>query len=550
MLTPCTAHPSSPRHSRSPRIARNRLSRLAFALVPALVVALAPAVSFADDFVDRVNNLFQSIPTEKRSDLIILPALAKMEPAPAEAKSFAFCELVTPSHPAWSTLEKWITAEPQKAVLKAVHDVTREEDFRKAMVFAQGYGVEAVSGTPELLSAEMYTELGDPPTLAAAKHLYLPAVGRVFDLSNLEATRLLAAGDAKAAVDVMMDCLYFYRQIADRPFLQEKRMGMLGTRSSLQRIRDITYEDSRREKKSITPDHLKAWIKRLDGEKGYVSVGRLRLPDANLVAAEQLVHRVMVEGKGVNGDLFATTLARISGGNKPLRILSESAYWEKIGKRHAGYFDTLDQLTGKQGDGGIRADWNRLWALDPFDPFLRKPSAFARRIQSGDNFAVLRLALEGIDDLFPLRMSIRAEISGTRLALGVYGYFIATNGSWPPHLTAIRPTFMETVDFDPYVAGKKNQFLFFIPVRDRPAQGPRGEEVPFDLHVWPGAGRKNFSLKLRSDQFVLYSVGPNDSDDLGSDATQADPSGEGDYLMWPPMLSLLRKNLEDSGQQP
>lgn len=524
------------------------LSGFVRAVVPMLVVACAAVAARADDFIDRVNAAYKSIPEANRSDLVILPAVAKLQPAPAEMRSVDFNMLVTPSHAAWGTIEAWVTAEPQKAMLKALHDVTREEDFRKAMVFAQGYGVEAVSNRPDLLSAEMYTELGDPPTLAGARHLYLPAIGRLLDLCNIEATRLLAAGNAKGAIDVMFDCLYFYRQLSDRPFLMEKRMGLMGMRMSLHRIRDIAYQDSRSDKKSLTVADIKAWVKRLEPEKGYVGVGRLRLPEANLIAAEQLVNRVMVKGQGIN-DSFSSALARITGGTKPLRILSESAYWDNIAKRHAGYYDTLDQLIGKQGDGGIRADWNRLWGLDPFDPLLRRESAISMRIKSTDRFAVLRVTLDGIDDLFPMRQSVRTEISGTRLGLSAYGSYIQSNGSWPRDITAVRPTFVEVVDLDPYNTAKK-PFEYFVPMRDRPPQGIRGEEVPFELRVWPGVGRKNFSLKLKADQFVIYSVGPNDVNDAGKDATQGDPQGDGDYLIWPPALSLIRKNLQDSGQQP
>ncbi len=541
MPTPCTLR------YRLPTMFRTRISTILF---PLLVLTCAPALVRADDFVNRVNAAFAAIPDNKRSDLVIMPLLAKMTPPPAEIRDWGVASLVTTQHPAWSTFEAWVTAEPQRAMLKAMHDVTREEDFRVAMVFAQGYGVEAVAGTPDLIGAEMYTELGDPPTLAGARHLYLPSLLRLFDLANIEATRLLAAGDAKGAINVMFDFLYFSRQLADRPFFKEKRLGMIGVRAALHRIRDIAYQDSRSERKSLTIADIKAWIARLDPEKGYVSVTRLRLPDADLIAAEQLVNYVMIKGEGVNSDIFSPTLAKISGGNKPLRVLSEAAYWDRIKSEHSGYYDTLDQLIGRKGDGGIRADWNRIWGLDPFDPLLRRPSAIARRIASSDRYALLRLALGNVESLFPIRMSIRTEIAGTRVALGVYGYSIQTNGSWPPHVTAIRPNFMEVVDLDPYNAAKKNRFEFFVPTRERPPQGARGEEVPFELRVWPGLTYQNFSIKLRSDQFVLYSVGPNDSDDLGRDATQDDPTSEGDYLIWPPLLSLLRKNLEDTGKQP
>jgi hypothetical protein len=81
-----------------------------------------------------------------------------------------------------------------------------------------------------------------------------------------------------------------------------------------------------------------------------------------------------------------------------------------------------------------------------------------------------------------------------------------------------------------------------VPVRDTP-KGDRGEIIPYEIHVYPGAPYPNFSVKFRDEVFILYSAGPDESRSMVKDATQDDPKLEGDYLLWPPVPSLLRKHL-------
>lgn len=519
----------------------------------ACVLTLAPvALVHADDYVDRVNAPYKSIAKAKRSDLVILPLLMKMTNPPAEIKNVEVSMLLGTSSPAWPVVEDWATAAPQKAIIKGLSDVTKDEDYRVAMVFAQPYGVGGVSDPDqsELIAADMFSDLGETPTLAAVKIGYMPAIEKIELLANVEATRLLESGDAVGAVEVIFDFMYFARQMADRSFLVEKRWGMNGVRNSLSRIRDLVYQDSKAEKHAIKVEHIRGWVKRLDPDKGYLDIQRIRLPDANIIAAEQLITRVAVKG-GPPNEEFSAVLASIAAGNRPLRLLSEAAFWDRVKPRHAGYYELMDMVVGKKGDAGLRGDWARRWDLQPFDALLRKPSGYASNVARGTRYAMLKVTLEGIDQLFELRKPMNAELAGTRVGLSIYGFSLRNNGSWPKDITSIRPDFMEKVDADPYNSKKSSTLEFFVPTRERPPQGQRDEEIPFDMRVYPGGKRKNFSIKLRKDSFVLYSVGPNDGNELGKDATQDDITvSEGDYVLWPPVISLTRKYLADAGQQP
>jgi hypothetical protein len=192
-------------------------------------------LALAQDYLARTNEPFKSVPQDKRSELLILPALAKMEAPPAEVDSIDKAVLILPTSAGWETALKWVQAQPQKDVLKALSDVTKEEDYHTAMVFAQGYGVDEVADYPALISAGMYTELGDPPTLATAKFGYLDKMEQMQWLSNVEATRRVGEKDFIGAIDTMFDYLYFSRQMAERPMLKEKMLGMRGIRQALER---------------------------------------------------------------------------------------------------------------------------------------------------------------------------------------------------------------------------------------------------------------------------------------------------------------------------
>lgn len=510
-------------------------------LVLTVGVLLAPAPARADEFIDRVNAAFARIPDAKRSDLVILPLLAKMTDPPAQVGTPMQSMLLNSQRAAWPAAAEWAQAEPQKALIKALSDVTNEEDYRVAMVFAQGYGVDAVADHPELIKAKLYTELGDPPTLTGAEHGYLPAFGKLQLLANVEATRLADSGDPGAALEVLFDWLYFSRQIADRPFLKEKAWAINSIKLTLQRIRDICYEDSRAQKHALTAKIMHDLTVRLfDDKKGYLGLDRIRLPEGDFEGAQQLLTRVMVAKGGTNAEAFGLVLARIGASERPLRLLSESAYWDQIRPSHAGWYESMDMLVGKDGNGGIIADWRNRWDLSPFDPVVKKSSDYQRHVAGGPKFAVLRMSLGGVEALFPMRLAARAEAAGARMSLAVYG-FTLQNGGFPPSLTSVRPYFVDAIDKDPY-SGAKRAIEYFVPVRDTP-KGDRGEVVPYEIHVYPGAPYPNFAVKVRDDVFVVYSVGPDDNRVMSKDATQDDPKLEGDYLFWPPVVSLLRKHL-------
>ncbi len=524
-------------------------ARAALVALSAVLALVAPALpARADDFVDRVNEPFKHIPTDKRSDLIVLPLLPALGDPPAAVRTVERAMLLNDTVSSWGGVAEWAQGASQQALLKAIAQVTSEENSSVAMVFAQGYGVEAVSDHVELIATGMYTELGDPPTLAGAKIGYMPALEKAQILAHVEATRLASSGDVAGAIEEMVHWLYFSRQIAERPFLKEKRWGMDSCMRALVRIRDLAYGDIRAESHAMDYVKLHDFVHRLDPKTGYIGIERIRIPTGDIIAADQLLTQVLEKNGGTNANTFAIVMARIGSSERPLRLLSESAFWEKARAEHGGWFECRDMLLGKDGKGGLSNDWTKRWDLDAFDPVVKRPSDYQRLVEKDKRYAVLRRTLAGIDELFPLRQALRTELAGTRISLSVYGFWLQNNHAFPPGLTSIRPYFVDPIDRDPYNSAKPAKPIeFFVPVRDTP-KDPRGGPVPYRITVYPGATYSNFEKRLQDDSFVVFSIGPDDSGSKVKEATQADPNLEGDYLLWPPVLSLLRQNLIDNGR--
>ncbi|MBC7833658.1 MAG: hypothetical protein H7Y88_00975 [Phycisphaerales bacterium] len=510
-------------------------------LVPAAVVAsfsvlaLNPFVARADEFVDRVNAPYSRISDAKRSDLVVLPLLAKMAAVPGGLQDGGMLEdaaLLTHEQAAFAEAAAWAQAPEQKAVLEALARVTEDDDPETRMVFAQPYGVEGAA--PELVEVGMYTDLGDPPLLAAAKFGYLDGLEAVGLLAFVEAQRLVGEGKPGEAMEVLLDLIAFGRQLTDRAFVKERALGEMMMFIGFVSIRDIAYRDSKASTHALTSDGIRAVIRRLDDRRATVGLERMLIPTGDQVALEQLLNRIYTSSGAADPESFATTLSSLSAAERPLRLFSEAARWDQVRAVAAPAEETRRALSR------MYSDWVRRWSLQVSDPLLSSPTDFSKVVQGRPNMAVLELAAPA-ERLFATRKNLMTEAAGTRMSLAMYGQFLK-QGSYPLALTAVRPSFIQTIDVDPYIPSRS--IRFFVPVRD--TKGPQGTAQPLEMRVFPRKPLKPFSITLRDDVFVMYSIGPDEDDGHAQNITQSDSGG--DYLLWPPMLSLLRQSLIDQGE--
>ncbi|MCW5767768.1 MAG: hypothetical protein KIT19_03725 [Phycisphaeraceae bacterium] len=527
---------STLRTSRASLLARQHTLHTLIAIA---ITLAAPVVALADDFVNRVNQPFRAIRTELRSDSVLLPVIARMAAPPVGVDRLDRARIIPAGSQSWAAAETWAQGDSQQAVLRAIHQVTQEPDYRIAFGFGQPYGAQGVPASQ--IRDRLYTDLGDPPLLSAARHHYLPAFERVACLVNVEATRLAAAGDPNAAIDLLIDWVFFCRQIADREFAVEVIWAMQEMSRSFERVRDVAYVDSLASSPTLSADRMKAVIDRLE-ERGFLGIERIALPLADTIGAEQVIARVYVERAGINKATFGSTLARLGSSDRPLRLFGEAAKWDVIADRQKTWFDIRDTLTK------ITNDWTSRWMLDAFDP--RMTQAFEYRSLDASS-SVIQATVPDLSEIFALRQVLRTEAVATRHALAVYCAKVS-GGQWPPTLAAVRPIWIQQLEIDPFnprrERGARPPLEYFVPIRDTRSQfGDREVPRPHDISIVTSG--QNFSRQIDDSQFILYSVGGNGGKDWARRVQNtADNIANADYLAWPPILSLQRQHMADSGQ--
>jgi len=510
------------------------------------VVALATAVcavphARADDFVDRANAAYSQIPPELRSDLVLLPLLSRLDERPAALTDVRAAMLIPAGSAAWGAIEAWAAAAPQQAVLAALRQVTSEEDYRRAYAFGQPYGAEGVP--VELVRAGLYTELGDPPSLAGAQHKYLPSINDLMILVHVEATRLAAGGDPSSAIELLTSLVYFGRQLADRVMTDEAGTGYQVMRLAARRIRDVVYVDARSGSPRLDQARVREVVRRLDDNVGtYLDSARLPFPVGDRLAAEQLIARTYVERGGVDPDAFSSVIAQTMARQEgiPLRLFSASVEARTVAGIQVNWFDITQALDRAWNDLAAR------WPLDPFDPRHALQHEYATL---GPQHMVILAAVTRPLELFGLRQTVRVELVGTRTALAINGFAMDAK-SFPRDISAVRPRYVDRIQADPWNPdrehGRQPPLEYFVPIRDQ-QRGEREDPRPHTLNVFPGGG-ENFRVDVRDDQFILYSVGADGGKDWAREVHNDPAARTGDYLIWPPILSLQRKHYLESGQ--
>ncbi len=514
-----------------------------FGIVAGAVCVIGAATpAHADEFVDRVNAVYTDIKPERRSDRLILPLVAKMTPPPVAVADVDRAMMLPSGVAGWSDAAAWAEKPEQRAVLDQVRAIGKQWDQPPAWGFAQPYGAEGVS--IDLIRAKLYTDLGDPPTLAAAQFLYLDAVQNVEILVHVEATRLAAEGKADEAIRLLVDWGFLARQIADRQFYREFTWGLAALTRSATRIRDVVYTDWRDKKVLAESGKLPVLtevVERLDPEKGDVKTARLRFPVGERAAAEQIIARVYVARGKVDAAAFASTMSALGSTERPLRLFGEASAWQGLAAGQRDWHDVTAELPK------LYNDWTSRWDLDPFDRRMDIPFYYASMDQR--SMAAISKVIPDMSWLFGARQAFAAEVVGTRGALGVVGFWYA-NRSLPPTLASIRPRFVNRLDADPFnpdrARGQRPPLEYFVPIRDQP-QADRTAAQPHEVHVFIPGGA-NFVRRFRDDQFILYSVGKDGAKNWAARVQNTWELAPGaDYLIWPPVISLYRQHLIDSG---
>lgn len=542
------------------RIGDGGVVRMALACVLTLA-GLAPSAAIAQASVSDANALYRNIrmgdgEPGDRSDLHLIPAIAVMDPAPVGADTPDRARLLTPEMSAWENAAEWAASPAQQRVIEKLRLVTEETDPRYAMGYGQPYGQDALLEFFELgLDEEVFDaiierglvteiDVGGTPLLAAADRSDrgVPTVyAWLAPLVHVEATRLYEEGEIIESLRLMSDFAFFGRQIAARGLLREQSFGLQMMIEGLERMRDIAYVDFRSDSPQLASSNtwqpLIDLLDRLgdrsrDNEPGFLEVDRLGLPEASWIAARQLARHTL-DRNGARQGVFNATMARLGGGGDPLRMLASASSWSTYADRQKSQSEALGEIEGIIGD--LRLRWQQ---DDPFHRIMRTPLTL-ERVNLQENVPAY-ITLHGADVLFNARQIVRAEIAGTRLALAVVGDRYRTGG-FARTPASVRPTWLQRLDRDPFSSASGQPLQLFVPGRD--IRSPVHE---INVIV---EGAPNFRRNIANDEFVIYAVGADGVANLASLVQNSISLAQGaDYLIWPPVLSLQRLQLEDLGE--
>ncbi len=523
---------------------RGRTAAWATGVAVAIAGAMA-GTTWADEFTDKANALYQTISPAKRSDLILLPALADLAPPPEAVGTALRAALVGTRSRDWPAAEAWANEPSQRAAIDALRRATISDGSGVFMAFGQPYGIDNVP--LDQIRAGLYTELGDPPTLAAADFGYMTALNHLICLANVEATRLAAAGEVTQALEVLSSVVVLGRQMADRAFFVEVDWGLLTMISGLHRMRDVAYGDLQSTAPKLNAESIQTFIDALEDRSGYLKIDRIRFPQGEQIAADQLIARA-IDTRGRANEAFASSMARLSTRGRPLRMFSEVSRWEKLATLHADWFDTTERASR------VFRDWYGRWSLQPFDPLLAQPYAYTTLNPMSDSL-LLAVIPPQMSTLFANRMVLRTEAAGTRTAFGIVAYY-HVHKAFPPQVHSIFPRFVNPLNDDPFNPtlrdrGGKPPLEYFVPIRDTADQfGPREEPRPHRMNIIVLDGN-NFDVSVSQNEFVLYSVGPDGAKNWARNIREdARELFSGDYLIWPPVTSLYRRHLMQMGLLP
>jgi hypothetical protein len=442
-----------------------RLSTVPLALAFAsAALAQAPA-----DPVAQLNKALVAPGVKDASDTL-LTSVATMDAPPKLPKAFREVSLMTSKSRSWADWDAWAKADPQQAALTALKTVC---DPKSKYALGLPYGRSNTK--PEWVAAGIAIDVGEPPLLAAAPNglEYLDRLGHVALLCTVQAERLALENKPAECVAVLLDWLRLGRMIADRPFAAEKLWGLAQMTKAVERLGDIACSHPDLLTEKVVQDTNK------DLDFRAIAPERIRFPVGERMALDQLIALAIEERGGPKPGGFGPTLARITyDRTNPYDLFPQAAYWGEIGKSHAGWFDTREQVDRVLGD------WQKRWELnDIFDPIMQTPTDYSRMDRL--RFAMIEQMVRPAGELFALRTTFVTQLGGLRSALAVVGYR-SVQKQWPPNLNAVQPRFVQKLDYDPWFFEREREvreiYRYFVPMRDMPV-GPRDLPKPHAITV-------------------------------------------------------------------
>lgn len=446
---------------------------VALALLTALPVVGLPAGALAQNgFASEASGVHQPGAGENNAAGPLLLALSKMDAPPESIPDTPTAMLMLPGDPGWSEARSWATAPNQKALLNTLRDITNPSNPH---VFSLPYGLN--NTPPAIAETGLAIDLGDPPLIANGDFIYLDALDELFALVNIEAARLAQDEDPEAPYK-LVQWIRLARMVADQPLSNEKGWAIHSMRLGSERLLDLFALHP----KLMDEREIIGLVRELSESE--IRIERILPPYADRIAMHELVAATYSERRGPNPAKFAPTLAAMMSDGRSLGLFGEATYFQRLAEQQANWFDTTEKIDA------IYNDWERRWTVPHYDRIWTQQ--MERRLIDPARFTLIE---EFSPDLYPIfqdRLALRADMAGVRMALSVIGYRQG-KGVWPSDLAAIRPTFVDNIDIDPFHDGgdrfvKQFEILeYFVPIRDQKF-GVRQDPHPHTIRVYRAGG--------------------------------------------------------------
>lgn len=513
--------------SASYRLPATRLAgilALASTLVVPGLVANASAQSDPCDYVGDLNAPILEISEENKSYPIYFAAIKELDVADDRIPQVT--THLQPGTGIFADATSWAGEAAQQTAIEIL--LATDDDGLTAMdreVFGLPYDIDHIEDE-EMIDYDFVCYI-DNCQIRDVEFAYLPYYETLMSLLKAEANRRAEAGDSEGATEAIVAMANMARQLCDRHYGREMRLGMDLLVEACQSTRELMwhYRDTLEH-----PDlrNIARAFDRMDLE-------RIKLPRAEMILGQQIVERIFVlENYSPDVDEFSTVMAKLESGDHPLQRFQAAAKWRQLGRAHAPYTQTREEFRKTY------EDFDRIWSLPLHDPLL---SSSRRRYDTLDpvEYAMVRFTLEDLAPIFDLRLWVYCQVHGTATTAGILAFhhreaqgrdpqearlIEGKPASFAPiRLAQIQPAFVPSEDamIDPYRAAGE-QFFYTVIRKTDPTL------ARYSFPVFHGSRR----VMVPEGWPFVYSIGPDGLDSRGARHT-TEFDGEGDVIFFPPI---------------
>jgi len=487
-----------------PHLGPARLVGLGIAAI-ALLTTAAPPAALAQDasqrkYIDRLNDPILAVSDDERAYQIYFQAHELLDVSDRRLAGASM--RLDPYAATFKETIEW-AGEPdqQEAVELILKKNKRGSNATQRKIFGLPYGTYNLAD--DLLVSDFAVYLRQD-MLFDRDEAYLPSYQELMALLRAEACRRAENADTTGACDALLGMVRMARQLCDRRFYDEKQLGMTLLLNSFVEVRDFMW--FYRDKLSIDDFKLIA----LELER--LGLERIDLPTGEELVGEQLIEQIYLPDNKVDPQRFPQVMATFDSLDSPLKRFQSEAYWLQVADKHRSRREAEVALKNAV------ANWKLRWRL-PLHSSLAPDSEFE---QLDDlEYAAVKRPIRDLQRLFALRIPLVTQLNGTVTAAGIHAYIVREHGKLipgqpmnesdvPAKLAQIQPAFVnyETTLLDVYRS--LDEKLHYAVIRNT---DPRFAHDGYRVKTSDG------DVRLAEFWPLLYSIGPDQSDDLGKEMT-------------------------------